>query len=361
MGYCFMSIDKLHSLGELTAKYNHNYRKIEVENADPSLSKNNQELVKLPVSKATGEQLGYAEAFRQRLTALPYYKNHAIRKGGVFAYEIVMTYSRDENLDIDSWKKKNVTWLQNTFNKSPDGKSNVLSVVFHADEPGNVHCHAIVVPIDERGRLNASRFTDGWKAMTDLQNSYAEEMREFGLQRGLQGGQARHKDIKKYYADLNNAKHVPEPKQNETADMYRDRILEDLETLQLASKRKRDLEEAAHKKKLAEERINQREMIQQEAKISKKIASLEVKDLHSEKKELQKDISLLKQQKNELNESVEHLADQKQLEKKATFYDEFQHRMELLMKHDPDKAQELQDILRTAKEYQIQMDTDQNL
>ena len=76
---------------------------------------------------------------------------------------------------------------------------------------------------------------------------------------------------------------------------------------------------------------------------------------------IQKDISLLKQQKNELNESVEHLADQKQLEKKATFYDEFQHRMELLMKHDPDKVQELQDILRTAKEYQTQMDTDQNL
>lgn len=34
-----MTIDKIHSLGELTAKYNHNYRKIQVDNADPRLSK----------------------------------------------------------------------------------------------------------------------------------------------------------------------------------------------------------------------------------------------------------------------------------------------------------------------------------
>ena len=44
-------------------------------------------------------------------------------------------------------------------------------------------------------------------------------------------------------------------------------------------------------------------------------------------------VKKIKNLTNELIESVEHLADQKQLEKKATFYDEFQHRMELPMKH----------------------------
>lgn len=48
-----MTIDKIHSLGELTAKYNHNYRKIQVDNADPRLSKNNEELVHLPISNFT--------------------------------------------------------------------------------------------------------------------------------------------------------------------------------------------------------------------------------------------------------------------------------------------------------------------
>ena len=106
MGYCFMTIDKIHSLGELTAKYNHNYRKVQVDNADPRLSKNNEELVQLPVSNFTKKQLGYAEAFQKRLDSIPYYKDHAIRKGGVLAYEIVLTYSREDNIDIESWKKK---------------------------------------------------------------------------------------------------------------------------------------------------------------------------------------------------------------------------------------------------------------
>ena len=44
MGYCFMSIDKIKTGGQLRAKYNHNYRMVDVSNADPDKKHLNENL-----------------------------------------------------------------------------------------------------------------------------------------------------------------------------------------------------------------------------------------------------------------------------------------------------------------------------
>lgn len=89
---------------------------------------------------------------------MDYYKDHKIRHDQVYAMEVVSTFSREEDINIEAWKKKNVEWLQKTFNQAGDGRNNIASVVFHADETGNVPCHAIVVPIAPRGRLNTKHY-----------------------------------------------------------------------------------------------------------------------------------------------------------------------------------------------------------
>ena len=167
MGYCFFSTEKVKSQGELTSKYIHNYRQINVENADNSLLHLNEELLELGYDK-NGVPKTYNDFFKERIDSLPYYKNHKIRKNAVHAIEVITTFSKGEDIDIQSWKKKNVEWMQNTFNVAKDKKSNIASIVYHADEPGNVHCHAIIVPIDENGHLNASRFLDGSKKLSSL-------------------------------------------------------------------------------------------------------------------------------------------------------------------------------------------------
>ena len=53
MGYCFMSTQKIKTMGQMMAKYNHNYRKANVENADPALYNRNEEL--LPLQNAQGQ------------------------------------------------------------------------------------------------------------------------------------------------------------------------------------------------------------------------------------------------------------------------------------------------------------------
>ena len=153
MAFAFMDIQKIKTEGQMTAKYNHNCRKIEIDNVIPELSHLNEDLIPLPVDQ-NGNELSYYDAFKKRINELPYYQDHNIRKNAVRGYEVLLTFSKDESINVDEWKKLSVKWLKDTFNVAPDKRNNVLHVAFHADETGNYHCHAFVVPIDEKGKLN---------------------------------------------------------------------------------------------------------------------------------------------------------------------------------------------------------------
>lgn len=236
MGYCFLSLQKVKTLGQLKSKFNHNHRVADVENADPMLKHLNKNLIQCQLMDGT--KADYATAWNERIDNLDYYRNHKVYANAVKAMEIVMTFSREDNIDIDAWQKKNIAWLEKTFNVAGDGRSNIMDVTYHADEPGNVHLHAIVIPIDENGHLNASRFTNGSRVMSEMQSSYARDMEEFGLERGLKGSKAKHKDIRKFYAELNRSiESVPEPEQGESAYEYKKRVLENLETTYAAALR----------------------------------------------------------------------------------------------------------------------------
>lgn len=353
MGYCFMSTTKIKTMGTLASKYNHNYRKVNVANADPSLIYKNEELV--PMIDSHGEELDYNKAWEERIKDLEW-ADRGPRKNAVLAIEVLTTFSREDNIDLEAWKKQNVEWLKNTFDVAPDGKSNVLSVVYHADEPGNVHCHAIVIPVDERGNLNASRFLDGRQKLTELQNSYAKEMESFGLERGLENGQAKHQDIKKYYTELNNAIKVPEPEPQEQAAEYRERILEELQTLQAAALRERNEKRIQMERKLAERRIQQenklraeKEAFQREKKsvaeqLKKENSSL-VHKIEENKVKLSQQQELLsqaekriEQKKKELETISDQIADAATVTKKIAFYDQFQKQYQMLSRLDPDRA-----------------------
>ena len=252
MGYCFMTIEKIKDKGTLTRKYQHNYRTGNVPNADPSLAHKNEELVKL-------NGMTYVEKFDERMNQLKE-QNPKIRKNAVLALEIVTTFSREdaEHVDLEKWKSDQVKWLRETFNPNPEEYGdNVLSVMYHADECGNVHAHSLILPIDSKGALNSSYFLDGRAAMIKLQDSYGKMMSErHGLKRGLKGSSAKHEDIKRFYAAQNMAlaQEGPEVRtirgRKETADEYKqrsDEVIKDLNLKMLAEQKK-------HERELAEVR-----------------------------------------------------------------------------------------------------------
>lgn len=358
MAYSFMSISKIKTMGGMISKYNHNYRKTEIDNAIPELSYLNEELIPLP-QKADGTQYRYDEAYQERINSLPYYKEHKMRADQIKGMEVLLTFSKDEGIDIEQWKQRNIEWLHETFDKSGDGKSNVLSAVFHGDETGNVHIHAFVVPIDERGHLCAKRFIDGSRQLSDLQTSYADAMKEFGLERGLAGSTAQHKVIRKMYADLNNVVNLDDPKEGETAAEYKARIQEQAETLYAVRKKSADDYMVSTKRKADEYAIMQRDAAADEMDKIRALYDEDITSLRKEKKKLteeckdakeelssyQKEVDALAQQIYDLKMEIKITEDEREKAVKAS---RIETGIEILKSEEPDLAERLSNDIEYA-------------
>lgn len=146
-----MKLEKIKTKAELLRRYQHNYRTVFVPNADATLTKNNEELISL-------QGKNFVDAYNKKIKSLEYYNRHKPRKNATLGLEVLLTFSREDfgQFNIDDWKKENIEWLKNTFNKEAEKYGeNVISAVYHADETGNVHIHAMVIPIDDKGKLNA--------------------------------------------------------------------------------------------------------------------------------------------------------------------------------------------------------------
>ncbi len=179
------------------------------DNADKSRTHLNRELIQFPVG------------VRNRTDAVQYRIDHAglhrkVGKNQTKAIRIILTGSHEQMMKIvqsgklGQWTNANLRWLCETF-----GTDNVVSCVLHMDEK-TPHLHATVVPIVAGERKRKSREGDkkyrtqsgprlsaddvmGRARLSIYQNTYAEAMREFGLQRGVVGSTAKHQSNGEYY------------------------------------------------------------------------------------------------------------------------------------------------------------------
>lgn len=354
MGYCFMTLEKITNSGTMVRKFEHNYRTEKVPNAIPELKNENEELVKLLDNH--GNPTTYLNAFHDRLNSLEYYKSHKLRSDAVKAYEVVTTFSRDDRnkIDIEQWKNDNVKWLRDTFNRNPEKYGdNVISVMYHGDECGNVHCHAFILPVDERGHFCATSFTNGRSAMIKLQDSYAKAMEKHELERGVRGSSAVHQDIKKFYARLNGKLDVPFPEPGENALAYRQRILSVIQDERAASFRELLQKETRIRQKLDERKNRDMEAIKGAAiaEVAKKKIESERLDCSIAEKaaELQKktaDIADLDKEYDSLRDKAQHVMAMihgiEEMKKKADSYDQLMDIMEYARQEIPDFAETLE-------------------
>ncbi|MCR5368394.1 plasmid recombination protein [Eubacterium sp.] len=228
MSYAIMRIEKIKTKKEMTSRYKHNFREFEVANADPSLVQYNMEPVDL-MGKS------YVRSFDDEIARMRMEGGikGALRKDAVLGYEIMLTYSRDKtDIDIEEWIKRNVEWLQKTFNpkdniiNTKDGNvvlsDNVKSVVVHMDE-STPHIHAFVVPIDEKGMLNSSYYTGTRYMMRELQTDYSRYMSPLSLERGQEKSVTKHQEVTSYYTNLKKAVNaeLPEILEHESAEQYK--------------------------------------------------------------------------------------------------------------------------------------------
>ncbi len=230
MAYAIMRIEKIKSRREMNSRYKHNFREYDVANANPSLSSNNREPIDM--FGKTYERVFDDEIARMRMEGAI---TSNIRKDAVLGYEVMLTYSRDKmDMDIDEWVEKNVEWLQRTFNPKDNRiiiddtkeaySNNVKSVVVHMDE-STPHIHAFVVPIDDKGRLNAKFYTGDRIKLQNLQTEYSRYMSGFSLERGQEKSVTHHQDVTRYYNNLKKAvdARLPDVRERETAEEYKQR------------------------------------------------------------------------------------------------------------------------------------------
>ena len=218
MGYVVLHIEK--AAGTDAAMSGHVERRITPANVITTLTYLNEELVEFPkgVTNRT-------EAIQHRLDNAGLERK--IGKNQVRALRVMLSGSPEDMKRIrqagqlDAWAKDSCGWLQKTF-----GKENVVSAVLHLDEK-TPHIHATVVPItrEERRKAKLERernvrsgkrtyrtkkdrprlCADDVMARNKLkayQTTYAEAMAKYGLQRGIEGSEAKHISTQQYYREV---------------------------------------------------------------------------------------------------------------------------------------------------------------
>lgn len=214
MGYAVLHMEK--TSGTDAAMSAHIERTVKPKNADESRTHLNRELITFPYGMENRTQ-----AIQHRLDTAGLTRK--IGNNQVRAIRVLLTGTHEDMERItnegrlDEWCNDNLKYLADTF-----GRENIVSAVLHMDEQ-TPHIHATLVPIvkGERKRKKKEeqvkkryrkKPTDTARLCADeimtraklksYQDTYAQAMSGYGLQRGIDGSEAKHISTRQYYRDL---------------------------------------------------------------------------------------------------------------------------------------------------------------
>ena len=214
MGYAVLHIDK--ARGNDSAMTAHIERTFVPNNVDATRTHLNRELVQFPA-----DVTNRTEAIEHRIATANIYRKVADNQ--VKALRFILSGSHEDMLRLenegrlDEWCESTMQWLYTTF-----GKENVVAATLHADEE-TPHIHATVVPIVQGERRKAKTESENGKRkyktknnkvrlcaddvltpkkLEEYQTTYAEQMKPFGLERGIYGSEAKHRSNMEYYKEI---------------------------------------------------------------------------------------------------------------------------------------------------------------
>ena len=198
---------------QIAACDQHNSRTQETLSADITKSANNecfigdndQSLVQL-----VRDRIGDNGGKKIRTSADP-------KQSAVLAFEMVLTaspeYFRPDNPGaagewqpdkLRAWEQLSAQWLKDSYG------DNIVRATFHRDEV-TPHIHVVVVPLNEKGHINARDYMGGRDKLRALQDSYAEAMKPLGLSRGIRGSKTKYERVKDYYKSVSQSEHIDVP------------------------------------------------------------------------------------------------------------------------------------------------------
>jgi len=164
------------------------------ENADPKLKEFNISIKKY-------EELNLNQSIHKHLKECGIDKT---RKDAVKAVEILCTASPEyfNGNEIDDRLTAFCKQAQDFINERY-GNENIMTTDVHLDEK-TPHIHFVIVPITKDKKLSAKTVCGNRKDYQQLQDDFAEKMKNLGLKRGVKGSNAKHIEMKEFYGALKN-------------------------------------------------------------------------------------------------------------------------------------------------------------
>ncbi|WP_289189157.1 MobV family relaxase, partial [Xylanibacter rodentium] len=214
MGFVVLHMEKAHGSDSGTTA--HIERSIIPKNADPTRTHFNRKLIEYPdgvKDRSAAIQRRLEEAGLTRKVGSNQVR--AIRINVSATPEDMERIQREGRLD--EWCTDSLKYFADTF-----GKENIVAAHLHMDEK-TPHMHVTLVPIVKGERKRRKREEQAKKRyrkkpadtvrlcaddlMTRLklksyQDTYAAAMAKYGLQRGIDGSEARHVSTQQYYRDI---------------------------------------------------------------------------------------------------------------------------------------------------------------
>ncbi|WP_303071993.1 MobV family relaxase [Bacteroides fluxus] len=251
MGFVVLHMEKAHGSDSGTTA--HIERFIIPKNADPTRTHLNRRLIEYPDGIKDR-----SAAIQQRLEEAGLTRKIGSNQVRAIRINVSGTHEDMKRIEeegrLDEWCADNLKYFADTF-----GKENIVAAHLHRDEE-TPHIHVTLVPIVKGERKRRKREeqtkkryrkkpTDTVRLCADdimtrlklksYQDTYAEAMAKYGLQRGIDGSKARHKSTQQYYRDIQKladnlkAEVVDLQQQKETAQEELRRAKKEIQTEKL--------------------------------------------------------------------------------------------------------------------------------
>lgn len=139
----------------------------------------------------------------------------AIRKDAVKYNTHVLTGTHEQMKEIEESPQRRKEWIDANFEfiKKEFGEKNIVRFAVHRDEK-TMHIHAVTVNLTKDGRLSAKEIIGNKKQMQQRQDRYANEMKPFGLERGIRSTGITHEGSREYYSRMKEALKEGDEKEN---------------------------------------------------------------------------------------------------------------------------------------------------
>ncbi|EXX76574.1 hypothetical protein RirG_031960 [Rhizophagus irregularis DAOM 197198w] len=188
--FAILRTAKLKSFGNVGGSLSHTYRTRETTNADPDRCNDNEHSHNSPAE--------VMQVLRDRLPDK--YRKDAVIGLEYFVGASPQWFDAKTREQQDAYFHESIEWLQQRH-----GKENVVGWSIHRDET-SPHLVAYVVPMSDRGTLNAKQWTGGAATLSKMQTDFAKNVgARNDLERGIEGSKAHHQTIKGFYAQIGQA------------------------------------------------------------------------------------------------------------------------------------------------------------